>query len=81
MKCAENVFVSTFCRWERSGWDGYGEEFRPMKAYCNFEVGLLSSNLVEFCPELASKNLGRVYVTAWFLYCLLSKTDDHFDKY
>ncbi len=81
MKCAENVFVSTFCGWERPGWDGDGKEFRPIRALCNFEVGLWSLNLAEFCPELASKNLGSVYVTACFLYYLLSKTDDHLDRY
>ncbi len=69
--------MSTFCRWERPGWDGGGEEFRPMRASCNFEVGLWSLNCGEFSPELASENFGRLYVTAW----ILSRTDDHFDKY
>jgi hypothetical protein len=69
--CGGNVFVSTFCRW---GWDGVGVEFHPMRASGNFEVGLGSLNVGKFCPELASKNLGSDYVTAWFLYGLLSRT-------
>ena len=56
--------MSTFCRWERPGWDEGGEEFCPMRASCNDDVGLGSLNYDEFYPELASKNLGMFYVTA-----------------
>jgi hypothetical protein len=52
-----------------------------MRASGNFEVGLESLNCDKFCPELASKNLGSDYVTAWVLYGLLSRTYDPFDKY
>ncbi len=72
--------MSTFCKLERPGWDEGGEEFCPMRASCNFEVGLGSLSCDEFYPELASKNLGRFYVTAWILYLLLSRTDGHLDK-
>ncbi len=66
--------MSTFCRWKRPGWDGGVVEFHPVRASGNFEVGHGSLNVGKFCPELVSKNLGSDYVTAWFLYGLLSRT-------
>ncbi len=62
MRCAGNIFVSTFSSCDRVGWEGGETEFHPEVAFCNFEVVLVILNWDEFCPKYAgSKNSVTVF--------------------